>query len=129
MPIDEGMESSKPITPRVHAVLDYGVAATFLLMGFRYRRTNPNASLLAMINAGMVLALSVMTDYPGGLSPVVSFKTHRTIDVVQAAIAGLGPLALGFADTPEARTFYGQALGEAGVIALTDWDQPTHRAP
>jgi hypothetical protein len=28
----------------------------------------------------------------------------------------------GFAGAPEAKTFYAQALSEAGVVAATDWD-------
>jgi hypothetical protein len=53
---------------------------------------------------------------------VLSFRTHRTGDIVQAAIAGFGPVLLGFAGEPEAKYFYGQAISEAGVIAATDWD-------
>jgi hypothetical protein len=45
--------------------------------------------------------------------------------VVQAALAGFGPVLLGFANDPEARTFYGQAMSEVGVIAATDWHAQT----
>jgi hypothetical protein len=64
----------------------------------------------------------MLTDHPGGLFRTLSFRTHRTGDIVQAALAGLGPIVMGFGDDPEARYFYGQALSEAGVIAATDWD-------
>jgi hypothetical protein len=70
----------------------------------------------------MVLGMSLSTDYPGGVFRTLSFRTHRTGDIVQAALAGLGPILLGFGGDREANYFYGQALSEIGVIAATDWD-------
>jgi hypothetical protein len=113
---------AKVITPAQHAMLDYGVAATFFALGARYRNTNRAASLLAFINGGMVLGVSMFTDYPGGIWRKISFRTHGTLDAVQAGLAGLGPALFGFANREEARTFYGQAISEIGVIAATDWN-------
>jgi hypothetical protein len=93
----------------------------------RYRDRNPEASTLAFLNGGMVLALALFTDYPGGLWRTLSFKTHRTLDIVQAALAGFGPLAFGFGRMPEAKAFYGQAVSEVGVISMTDWDAVPER--
>lgn len=111
----------KVIDPAQHAVLDYGVAATFFALGMKYRGTHRAASALAFINGAMVLGMSLMTDYPGGVWKKSSFPMHGTLDVVQAAVAGLGPVVMGFANDPEARTFYGQAVSEVGVVAATDW--------
>jgi len=116
------MSGSKTISPARHAVLDYGVAASFFAMGFRFRRSNPAASTLAFINAGLVLGMSLVTDYPGGIWRAISFKTHGMMDVGQAALAGAGPLLFGFSGAPEARAFYAQAASEVAVIATTDWD-------
>lgn len=116
------MSLTKTITPAQHAVLDYGVASTFFALGLRYRHRNSRAAALAFINGGMVLGMSMLTDYPGGVWRRLSFKTHGMMDVVQAALAGFGPLLFGFADTPEASTFYSQAASEVGVVAMTDWN-------
>lgn len=116
------------ISPTQHAVLDYSVASFFLSLGMRYRGENDRASTLAFINGAMVLGMSLLTDYPGGVWRVLSFKTHRALDVVQAALTGFGPLVLGFGGAPEARTFYGQAASEIGVVAMTDWDKTSLRA-
>jgi hypothetical protein len=113
---------SAPISPAAHAVLDYSVAATFFSVGAWLRRRHPAASSLAFANGAMVLGMSMLTDYPGGVVRVLPFRGHRTGDIVQAALAGLGPILFGFAGDPEARFFYGQAASEAGVIAATDWD-------
>jgi hypothetical protein len=127
------MDSEQPLTSRVgslisptqHAVLDYGVAATFFGLASSLSSRHPRAATLAVINGAMVLGMSLLTDYPGGLFRKLSFKGHRTGDIVQAALAGLGPVLFGFARDPEAKYFYGQALSEAGVIATTDWDGDT----
>lgn len=114
---------SAVISPTQHAVLDYTVATTFFSLGGSLRRSHPRAATLAFVNGAMVLGMSLMTDYPGGVFRKLSFRTgHRTGDIIQAALAGLGPVLFGFARDPEARYFYGQALSEAGVIGATDWN-------
>jgi hypothetical protein len=110
------------ISPGQHAVLDYGVAATFFAVGFSLLDRHRAASTLAFLNGGMVLGMSLLTDYPGGVWRTLSFRAHRTGDIVQAALAAAGPALFGFARDPEAKYFYGQAASEVGVIAATDWN-------
>ena len=111
----------KVIDPAKHAVLDYGVAATFFAIGASMVHRHRGAATLAFINGAMVLGMSLFTDYPGGIWRKIPFPVHGALDMVQAAVAGLGPVVMGFADDPEATAFYGQALSEVGVIAATDW--------
>jgi hypothetical protein len=120
-------ESARVISPRQHAMLDYGVAATFLAFGFAALSRHRPAAILAFANGAMVLGMSLLTDYPGGVFRTLSFRAHRTGDIAQAALAGLGPILFGFGNDPEAKYFYGQALSEAGVIAATDWDAAASR--
>lgn len=115
-------QMTHPISPGRHAMLDYTVAGSFLALAWSLRDSNRRASMLAMLNGGMVLGMSLLTNYPGGVIRKLSFKAHRTGDIVQAALAGVGPVLFGFANTPEAKYFYSQAASEAGVIAATDWD-------
>jgi hypothetical protein len=111
-----------PITPGQHAVLDYAVAGTFLIAAMSQWHRHRPAARLALLNGGMVAGLAMLTDYPGGVFRTLSFQGHRTGDLVQAALAGLGPVLFGFAGDKEATFFYGQAASEVGVIAATDWD-------
>jgi hypothetical protein len=121
-------EASQPrvvpavISPTQHAVLDYAVAGTFFVAGLTFLSTHRRAANLAFLNGAMVLGMSLLTDYPGGVFRKLSFRTHRTGDVMQAALAGIGPALFGFGSDPEAKYFYGQAVSEAGVIATTDWN-------
>lgn len=114
--------STKAISPAQHAVLDYGVAATFLAFGFSMWPRHRPAAALAFVNGAMIVGMSMLTNYPGGVYRTLSFRTHRTGDIAQAALAGLGPILFGFGGEPEAKYFYGQAASEAGVIAATDWN-------
>lgn len=93
-------------------------------MGAAFRGIHDRAAALAFVNGAMVLGMSRLTDYPGGVYRMLSFRTHRMGDIAPAALAALGPLALGFAADREARYFYGQAASEVGVVG-TDWDAPT----
>ena len=111
----------KVIDPAKHALLDYGVAATFFAIGAGMVGRHKSAATLAFINGAMVLGMSLFTDYPGGVWKKISFPMHGALDMVQAAVAGLGPVVMGFSNDPEASAFYGQALSEVGVIAATDW--------
>ena len=113
---------TKAISPAQHAVLDYGVAATFFAFGFAMLSRHRPAATLAFLNGGMIVGMSLLTDYPGGVIRTLSFRTHRSGDIMQAAVAGLGPILMGFSKDSEATYFYGQAASEAAVIAATDWN-------
>jgi hypothetical protein len=113
---------TKTISPAQHAVLDYGVAATFFAFGFSVLSRHRAAAALAFVNGGMIVGMSMLTNYPGGVFRILSFRAHRTGDIAQAALAGLGPSLFGFGSDSEAKYFYGQAASEAGVIAATDWN-------
>jgi hypothetical protein len=113
----------KYISPRVHSWLDFAVTTYFLGLGVCFAmhgRGRPATA--AFINGAMVAGVSALTDYEGDGRKPLSFKMHGTLDAVQAATAALGPVLNGFAGEPEAEFFWGQAVNEVGVIAITDWD-------
>lgn len=113
----------KVISPRLHRWLDVAVTGYFAVLGtvFAVRgRGGPAAA--AFINAGMVGGVSAFTDYEGTGRKPISFKLHGTLDAMQATTAALGPVLHGFSDEAKSAFFYGQAINELGVIALTDWD-------
>lgn len=111
----------KVIDPKMHAVLDYMTAGTFLTMGVAWLRRHPRASALAFMNGAAVLVASLFTDYPGGVWRNMSFETHGLMDVAQAGLSAGGPAMFGFARDAEAQFFHGQAALEAAVIATTDF--------
>jgi hypothetical protein len=56
------------------------------------------------------------------LAAVGGIGARHQRDIAQAALAGVGPVALGFGADAEAQYFYGQAATEIAVIAGTDWN-------
>lgn len=117
----------KSIDPRTHAVLDHLVAGYFLCTAGMFWGRNRRATFLALLNAGMVLGMSLFTDYTGrrmgaNIRPLLSFKQHRNGDIAQAAVAAIGPTLLGFGDQWAALPFRLQAGKEAMVVAMTDWE-------
>lgn len=123
---DAFVDMPKLISPRVHRWLDVAVTGYFLTLGIicAFRRKSRPATA-AFIQAGMAGGMSLLMDYQGNGNKPINFKLHGTLDAVQAATAALDPVLHGFTDEPESALFYGQAVNEVAVIALTDWDEGT----
>ena len=117
----------KAIAPATHSVLDYLTVSYFMLLAGMFWGRNRRAAAAALINGGMVLGLSMLTDYPGGLKKL-SFRTHGKGDIMQALTAAGIPDVLGFGGEAAALPFRLQALNEAMVIAATDFDSERARA-
>jgi hypothetical protein len=113
----------KVISPKAHAIIDYATAASFFVAGAllwgRHRR-----AAIASIACGVAeVATAMITDYPGGVKPLISFHTHGRVDGGLATVVGSMPLALGFADDVEARWFRTHGVVIAASTGLTDFDQ------
>jgi hypothetical protein len=78
--------NTKPISPKLHGIIDYAFAGTLLLLP-SLLHFNKKARKLYKLIGLEVLAYSALTDYPAGLEPVISFDTHHKTDC--ANIAGL----------------------------------------
>lgn len=112
----------KKINRRQHAVLDYLVVAAYAAMAGAYWGRHRRAAATALVNAGMVLGVTLTTNYEGGIKPVFSFKGHGEMDLLQAGTAAFLPLMLGFGHTPAGLPFHIQAVSELAVVNMTDWE-------
>jgi len=119
--LDESERMPKVIDPPTHAALDYLTTSAFLVMAGLFWKSHKRASVAAMVNAGMVLGMSMLTDYPGGLKKI-SFRQHGKGDVLQMLTAAGIPNLLGFGNSGAALPFRLQALNEALVISTTDFN-------
>jgi hypothetical protein len=113
----------KVLDPTAHAIIDYAIAGSFFVAGAllwgRHRR-----AAIASIACGVAEAATAMiTDYPGGVKPLISFHTHGRVDGGLAALVGAMPLALNFKDDEEARWFRLHGIAIATVTGLTDFDR------
>lgn len=111
----------KVITPKAHAVLDYAMAGALITLGAFFWKRNKRAALGAMACGGAAAATALLTDYPGGVKPMISFETHGKIDAGMAGFTATLPTLLGFGDEEEAKYFRGAALAETIITGMTDF--------
>lgn len=113
----------KPISPRLHGVIDYLTVPLLLVAGPLFHFEKRPAEITSML-AGVVLVYSLFTAYPLSLVKMITLKQHRAIDIV-FAIGMLGsPFVLGFYGS--ARLFFlFMGFFSLAVVALTDWSAPT----
>lgn len=111
----------KIISPGVHAIIDYATAAAFLAMAAKNYRRNKKAALSCAICGTGELLTAMFTDYPGGLTKAISFRTHGVIDVGVATMVASMPNILKFEDDDESRFFTMQSVAMSAVAGLTDF--------
>jgi len=115
------------VSPTAHAVVDYvTVASFFISAGFFWRR-NKRAALAALICGGADLAVSFLTDYAGGVKKVISFRTHREIDLGLAAMIATMPEFFAFRDDSEKRFFLAQGALITAATELTQLPEKGRR--
>src|SRR5579864_2809829 len=93
------------VTPKAHALIDYASVGLFLGAAAWFWRRSRRAARASLICGGTELALALLTDYPGGVTDLISFQTHRELDYGLAALAAAIPEALAFAGDDETKLF------------------------
>ena len=112
----------KPISPRIHGMLDYSTSAAVGVMPSVMRFPKP-ARVLFTALAGGYTTLSAVTNYPMSVKRVVPFKAHGATELAIAVALPALPFALGFSGHRAARNLcFGLAALTFVVAALTDWD-------
>jgi hypothetical protein len=113
---------SKPISPRLHGLLDYGVATADLALPSLLRMSGRAKAVFAAF--GLVQGgVNSLTVQPYALDPIVPLRTHRLIDLAAVpVVVGLPPL-LGLHREPRARALWLVLAGSlVAVYLLTDWE-------
>ncbi|MCJ1688640.1 hypothetical protein [Rathayibacter sp. VKM Ac-2927] len=113
---------NRPLTPRLHSLIDYGFAAGNLSL--------PGALKLPPAVTGVFAAfgviqgtLNALTTQPYAAKKVVPFALHGAIEKSSAPLFVLAPLLAGAARDKRSRIYW-LATGAALVTVynLTDWD-------
>jgi hypothetical protein len=112
----------KPISPRLHGVIDYTTSATVALAPRLLHFPRPARQLCDSLATGYT-GVSAMTDYPLGVKRVIPFKAHGAVEVAIGAALPAMPFLLGFSEHRAARNFFFALTAFTAVVAaLTDWD-------
>lgn len=109
---------AKPISRQLHGLItDYPYVALVSTapetIGFTDEKT---ATTLCRILGGGVLTSSLLTRAEWGAVPVISFKTHLLLDIVNGIFAVGAPWLFGFSENKRARNFF-LAAGAFGIAA------------
>jgi hypothetical protein len=107
------------ISPKTHAIIDYITAGSFLTTAAWFWGRNKRAAIAALIAGGAELAVSLLTNYPGGVKKVINFRMHRDIDFGIAAMTATLPEFLAFKDEEERKFFMAEGAMIAAVTELT----------
>ena len=111
----------KVISPKAHAVADYITLGGLVLMTALLWKRKKRAAIASLVCAGAEATNTLLTDFPGGVADVLSFRTHGRIDMGLAATCSALPNFMGFEDDPEAKYFRMMGLNMTLVSALTDF--------
>ncbi|MFP5236221.1 MAG: hypothetical protein ACLGSD_09975 [Acidobacteriota bacterium] len=120
----EKLETKLPkvIDARTHGVIDYFHAAFFFGLAWMCRKSNRRAAIASAVTGSYILGGALLTDYPLGVVKVMPFEVHGKLDSAFAAASLMVPKVLGFEGTAASKIFKANALTEASVVGMTDWD-------
>jgi hypothetical protein len=111
----------KRLSPRLHAPLDFGLAASFALAPWLLDFGGVAASLAHVIAAGVFVG-SLATDYPLGIVKLVPFPIHGYAELASAFCFVAMPYLFGFGGVAASRNFFiFMGVGTIFVFILTDY--------
>lgn len=115
----------RPISPRIHGMIDYGTAVAVAAAPRVIKMPRAARRLYEGLGGGYT-ALSAVTKYPMSVRRIVPFKAHGAAEVAIGLALPAMPWLLGFADNRAGRNMcFGLAALTFVVAALTDWDTTT----
>jgi hypothetical protein len=112
----------KVIKPQQHAIVDCAVVGSFMLMSALSWRRSKRVAIGSLICGGATAINSMLTDYPGGLLRVTTYRNHGRIDAGIAGLAAAMPRFMNFRQEPEARFFSVAALSQTVLAGMTDFE-------
>jgi hypothetical protein len=116
------------ISPKTHAILDYVIAGSFLATAGWFWRHNKRAAVAALLCGSARLAVSLLTDSPGGVRRVIHYHSRREIDLGLAAMTAMMPEFFAFKDEPQRKFFLTQGAVITAANELTQFPERHHPA-
>jgi hypothetical protein len=117
----------KVVSPKQHAIADYITLGGFALMAALFWKRNKRAAVASIICAGAEATNTMLTDFPGGITGVISYRNHLRIDMGVAATCSALPNFMGFEDEPEAKYFRALGLSITTLAALSEEKARTYQ--
>jgi hypothetical protein len=117
------------IPTRMHAAADYVVGVLLIASPwiFQYSDESSVATWIAVVAGLAMIAMSLMTDYEGGVVRMIAMRMHLVTDAALGVFLAVSPWLFGFADEGVNAWLPFVVIGllEAGTAAMTD-PEPRH---
>ena len=117
----------KLFSTRAHRAADYVMGASFALAGAWFWRKNRSAAAASWISGGSILALTVMTSYPGRPKRLLNVALHEKLEVGIAALVATMPEFLDLRDHRVRQYFRSQAAILTLIFNLTSFAPPARK--
>lgn len=89
----------KIISPRVHGILDYFVGVILMGSPWLFGFAAGGAETWIPVILGLVFIIySLFTDYPLGVSPLISMRAHLSMDILGGIFLAVSPWLFRFSD-------------------------------
>lgn len=114
----------KVIPPHLHALLDFLSWWVFLLAPRNFEAGAPPAAAVGCYATALLgFAVCMLTRYPLGVLPLISFRTHGKLELAYVPVLLLWPFVGGFAGYETACGFFlATGIALALLCAATDYD-------
>lgn len=87
------------ISRKIHAVLDYISGVLLIASPWLFNFADIAAAKWVAIIAGIViLGMSLLTDYEGGIKKIIPMSGHLTMDVIVGILLAVSPWLLNFSE-------------------------------
>ncbi len=119
----------KLIDGRTHGVIDYTYATLFLSAGWYFWKQDRRAAVVTLTMGGFMLAEALLTDYPMGAAPLISFPVHGKLDRGLVGFTAAAPRTFEFKSKAAIQFYRANSLMEGLVVSLTDFEHPFAKLP
>lgn len=119
--------NNKPITPEMHALIDYALVGSLLTVP-SILRFKKSIKRLYAAEALLLLGYVALTDQPAAVKPLIPFPVHGKIDPFNVGQFALQTFWKPFRKDKKAQAFNIVFTLLAGVtVALTNWQGQTKK--
>lgn len=104
------------VSPQIHGVLDYPLAAILIAGPLVLAFGSTTATVIALVFGGGAALLAVATAWPTGIVKIIPPLVHGYVDTIVTVALIVLPFAVGFSDHTPALLFY-VIVGGSGLLA------------
>src|SRR4051794_26947636 len=105
-----------PISPRVHGMLDYLLAAALIAVPLAVPFHDDTGTVVMLVLGGPATLLAIGTNWSTGLVRILPPVVHGVADIAAAIALIIAPFVLGFSDHTVATVLY-VVIGAGGLGA------------